>query len=110
MTTKTSSQGRQYEIDGRKLIWHPEDDEGETGNVPDVRIPLRLKLGLILDLAGKDLDNVVMAEMLERIIPDQMELLQEMDVNDFQDMFGTWQNEYNTLTGASLGESSGSSA
>lgn len=110
MPTKTTKDGRRYDIDGRKLIWHPEDDEGVTGNLPDVKIPLRLKLGLILDLAGQELDNAVMAQMLERIIPDQMDVLREMDVNDFQDMFSTWQDEYNGLTGASLGESSGSSA
>lgn len=108
MPEKTSKQGRKYDIDGRKIIWHPEDDEGVSGNVPDVRIPLRLKLSLILDMAGREMDNSVMAELLEHVIPDQMEILREMDVNDFQDMFATWQDEYNTLTGASTGESSAS--
>ena len=108
MPEKISKQGRKHNIDGRKIVWHPEDDEGATGNLPDIRIPLRLKLALVLDLAGKELDNSTMALMLERLIPDQMETLREMDVNDFQDMFVTWQDEYNTLTGASLGESSAS--
>lgn len=108
MPEKTSKQGREYDIDGRKVLWHPEDDEGESGNLPDIRLPLRLKLGLVLDLAGKDLDNETMALMLERLIPDQMDALREMDVNDFQDMFVTWQEEYNTITGASTGESSAS--
>ena len=67
-------------------------------------------MGLILDLAGKEIDNAVIAEMFARIIPTQMDVVREMDVNDCQDMFMTWQSEYNTLTGASLGESSGSSA
>lgn len=110
MPEKTSTQGRKYDIDGRKVVWHPEDDDGAVGNLPDVRIPLRLKLGLILDLAGEDLDNKTMAQMLEAIIPDQMDTLREMDVNDFQDMFATWQGEYNTVSGASLGESSASAS
>lgn len=109
MPEKTSKQGRKYDIDGRKVVWHPEDDDGETGSIPDIRIPLRLKLGLVLDMASKDLDNQSMAEMLEAIIPDQMDVLREMDVNDFQDMFQTWQSEYNAVSGATLPESSGSS-
>lgn len=109
MATKTTPHGRDYEIDGRRLTWHPEDDDGVQGNVADVTIPLRIKLGLILDLAEEDnLSNTAMAQMLERIIPNHMETLREMDVNDFQDMFLTWQREYNSLTGASLGESSAS--
>lgn len=105
MPTKTTKDGRPYDIDGKRLTWHPEDDDGVQGNLPDITIPLRLKLGLVLDLADREFDNKVMAEMLQAIIPDQMEALRQMDVNDFQDMFTTWQTEYNTLTGASLGES-----
>ncbi|MGH6978297.1 MAG: hypothetical protein ACRED4_03240, partial [Brevundimonas sp.] len=111
MPTKTSTEGRSYEIDGRKFVWRPEDDDGVTGNLPDVRIPLRLMLGLVLDLAdGDSLDAKIMAQMLERLIPNQMDVLREMDLNDFQDMFTTWQTEYTQLSGASLGEFSGSSA
>lgn len=109
MVTKTSTLGRDYDIDGRRFTWHPEQFEGEDP-LPDIAIPLRIKMGLILDLAGREMDNAVVAEMLGRIIPSQMDVVREMDVNDCQDMFTTWQNEYNTLTGASLGESSSSSA
>lgn len=110
MPEKTSKQGRKYDIDGRKILWHPEDDDGVTGNLPDVRVPLRVKLGLILDVGDVNMDAAGMVRMLNLIIPDQMDTLREMDVNDFQDMFVTWQDEYNTLTGASLGESSASAS
>lgn len=110
MPEKTSKQGRKYDIDGRKVIWHPEDDDGVTGNLPDIRLPLRLKLGLVLDMGAQELDNSSMAAMLEALVPNQMDNLREMDVNDFQDMFVTWQDEYNTLTGASMGESSASAS
>lgn len=109
MVTKTSTQGRQYDLDGRRFTWHPEQFDGEA-TLPDISIPLRIKMGMILDLAGREMDNAVIAEMFERIIPTQMDVVREMDVNDCQDMFTTWQTEYNSLTGASLGESSGSSA
>lgn len=110
MVSKTSKQGRTYDIDGRSLIWHPEDDDGEQGNLPDVRVPLRLKMGLVLKFADRDMDNKVMAEMVRAIIPGDGAVVDEMDVNDFQDMFTTWQSEYNSLTGGSLGESSPSPA
>ncbi|MBA3782397.1 MAG: hypothetical protein H0X12_11175 [Nocardioides sp.] len=105
MVSKTSEHGRPYDIDGRVLIWHPEDDEGARGNVPDVRIPLRIKMKLVLSMGEKEIDNTVMAEMVRAIVPNQGDVINEMDVNDFQDMFTTWQSEYNTLTGGSLGES-----
>jgi hypothetical protein len=108
MVSKTSTQGRTYDIDGRRFTWHPEPFEDET--LPDIMIPLRIKMGMILDLGGREIDNAVIAEMFERIIPTQMDAVREMDVNDCQDMFTTWQTEYNNLTGAGLGESSGSSA
>lgn len=111
MVSKTSEQGRTYDIDGRRLIWHPEDDDGNQGAMPDVTIPLRIKMKTILAMAETDLDTVGMSEMLKAILPEsQHAFIQEMDVNDFQDMFGTWQSEYNTLTGGSLGESSPSGA
>lgn len=107
MVDKTSSQGRKYAIDGRRIIWHPEDDDGAQGNLPDIVIPLRLKMGTVLQFADRDMDNVTMSEMLKAILPAvHQETLGEMDVNDFQDMFTTWQSEYNSLTGGSLGESS----
>lgn len=110
MPEKTTKDGRKYRIDGKAVFWPPEDEDGVQGNLPDIRIPLRLKMKTVLAVAGRDLDNAVMNDLLAAIIPDQSEALGEMDVNDFQDMFTTWQNEYNTLTGASLGESSGSSS
>lgn len=105
MPTKTTKFGRDYEVTGKKFIWHPLDDNDESGNLPDITIPLRIKLGLILDLGDEgDFNNTAMAQILESLIPDQMDRLRDMDVNDFQEMFATWQREYNTLTGASLGE------
>lgn len=108
MPEKTSEQGRKYDVDGRKVIWHPEDDEGEQGNLPDVRLPLRIKMGLVLDAGEMEMDNSGMVRMLELLIPNQIDTIREMDVNDFQDMFVSWQSEYNTLTGASVGESGAS--
>lgn len=109
MPTKTTDKGREYEIDGRRLTWHPLDDEDQTGTIPDVKIPLRLKLGVILDVGEhRDLDISTMKDMLAALIPNQMDTLREMDVNDFEAMFVTWQTEYQSLSGASLGESSGS--
>lgn len=110
MVTKTTDAGRDYEVDGKKFIWHPLDDNDETGNLPDVTIPLRIKLKLIRKFSDRAMDNAVMFDILEAIAPDQADALDEMDINDFQECFTTWQAEYNTLTGASLGESSGSSS
>lgn len=110
MPEKTTKDGRTYRIDGKALFWPPEDDDGAQGNLPEIRIPLRLKMKTVLAVAGRDMDNESMNALLSAVIPDQSEALGEMDVNDFQDMFTTWQTEYNSLTGASLGESSGSSS
>lgn len=109
MPTKMTSDGRPYEIDGKRLTWHPEDDDGQRDNLPDVVLPLRIKIGLVLDLADREMDNSMMFEFVSRIVPEtHMSTVREMDINDFQDMFTTWQTEYNQLTGASLGESSAS--
>jgi hypothetical protein len=110
MPTKTTPAGREYEIDGKRLTWHPLDDDGETGTVPDVTIPLRLKLGVLRSMSDRELDAAAMFSMLEAVIPNQAETLDQMDVNDFTEMFTTWNNEYTALTGATLGESSGSSS
>jgi len=109
MVSKTTPEGRTYEIDGRRLTWHPEVWEGEEP-LPDVVIPLRIKLGLILSVDEDEITPSAMKRMLDMLIPNQSETLAEMDLNDFQDMFTTWQREYAALTGASLGESSGSPA
>ncbi len=55
------------------------------------------------------LDADGMFSLLSRLIPDQADALQDMDLNDFQDMFAAWQSEYEALSGASLGESQDSS-
>lgn len=110
MPTKTTDAGREYELDGKKFVWHPLDDDDQPGNLPDVTIPLRLKLGVVRDLAGQDLDAAAMFQILERLIPDQADALDEMDLNDFQAMFVAWQGEYEALSGATLGESGRSSA
>ena len=104
MPTKTTKAGDNYKIDGKKFIWTTEDGD-------EVTIPLRIKLKVLRSLAGEDAGNVAtMFKLLEQIIPDQGDVLDEMDVNDFVRCFTTWQQEYNTLNGASLGESSGSSS
>lgn len=103
MPTKTTPAGREYEVDGKTFTWHPLDDNDETGNLPDISIPLRIKLKLVRQMAG-ELDNDSMFAMLEALIPGQADTLDEMDVNDFQHMFAAWQTEYNQLTGATPGE------
>ena len=105
MPTKKTPHGREYEINGKRFVWHPLDDDDEPGNLPDVTIPLRIKLGIIYAMAGRSLDATGMADILDALIPDQRDALREMDLNDFQEMFTTWQAEYNQLSGASLGES-----
>lgn len=110
MPTKTSKSGRQYEVNDKTFIWHPEDENGETGNLEDIRIPMRIKLKVVRALADQDSDDAaVMFKLLEAVVPGQADALDEMDMNDFVDMFGTWQTEYTKLNGASLGESSRSS-
>lgn len=105
MPTKKTDTGREYDVSGKKFTWHPLDENDEPGNLPDVTIPLRLKLGTIRDLAGRDMDVAAMFSILERLIPGQADVLDEMDVvSDFQPMFETWQSEYNALSGATLGE------
>ena len=103
MPTKKNDAGRKYEVNGKKFIWHPLDDDDRTGNLPDVEIPLRIKLRTIREASG-ELDAAAMFRLLEALIPNQADALDEMDVNDFQDMFVTWQKEYNALTGATPGE------
>lgn len=108
MPEKSTTDGRTYRIDGKTFTWFPEGDDGSPAGT-EVHIPLRIKMRLLRSMAGRTLDNEVMFEMLEALIPDQADVLDEMDVNDFQVMFKTWQAEYNGVSGASLGESSGSS-
>lgn len=108
MPTKQTATGRDYRVEGRQFFWFPLDDNGETGNLPHVTIPLRLKLKVIRSMAGRELDAAAMFDLLGALIPDQADTLDEMDVNDFTAMFSTWQREYNALNGATLGESQSS--
>lgn len=103
MPVKKTDAGRSYKVDGKKLTWTTEDD----GN--QIEIPLRVKMKVIRAVGSQDMDAEGMFALLELIVPDQSELLDEMDVNDFQAMFTTWQSEYELLSGATLGESEGSS-
>ena len=101
--SETDEIEKRYRIEGKTFIWTT--DEGT-----EIRIPLRIKLKIIRSMGDKDIDNVgVMFEMLDQIVPDQADAIDEQDVNDFQAMFLAWQVEYNSVQGASLGESEGSS-
>ena len=110
MPTKKTATGREYEVDGKTFTWHPLDDDDQTGNLEDIKIPLRLKLKVIRSMADRDLDAGSMFSILEALIPNQADALDEMDVNDFQACFEAWQGEYNALSGASLGEPSRSAS
>ena len=92
-----------YTVEGKTFTWTTEDGA-------QVSIPLRVRMRLIRGMTGVDLDAEGMFKMLDALIPEQAEALDDMDVNDFADMFRAWQREYNALSGASLGESSGSSS
>ena len=111
MVTKTTKDGRSYDIDGKVLVWHPEQFEGDDP-IPDVRLPLRMKLGKLLDLGEAQVasNNETMLKLITTLAPHQEENIREMDVNDFQSMFMTWKDEYALVTGADLGESSASGA
>lgn len=108
MPEKHTGSGRRYVVTGKLFTWFPLDDD-DTETEP-LSIPLRIKLGVILDLSGQDLDAVGMQQMIITLLPGVEDRLREMDVNDFQAMFTTWQSEYALLNGATLGESSGSPA
>lgn len=110
MPEKTTPSGRKYDVTGKALTWHPEDEDGETGNLPDVVIPMRIKLKVIRSMNDQNIDSASMFAIIESLVPGQGDALDEMDVNDFQDMFATWQSEYKALSGASLGESVSSPA
>jgi hypothetical protein len=109
MPTKTTPAGRTYEVEGKKFTWHPLDDNDELGNMPDITIPLRIKMKLVWALPPGDLTPDDMRNILEALIPpDQVDVLGEMDSNDFVACFAAWNTEYGLLGGASLGEVSGS--
>lgn len=90
-------------VEGKTFVWTTEDGEPVT-------IPLRIKLKVLRAVGSeRDLDAEAMFDMLGLLIPDQAEVLDEMDVNDFTAMFAAWQKAYNERAGAQLGESSSSS-
>lgn len=97
MPTKHATTGKQYAIDGKTFTWTT--DEGAT-----VTIPMRLKLGVIRSMAGKELDADTMFQIIDAIAPGQADVMDEQDVNDFTSMFTTWQSEYTALQGATPGE------
>lgn len=104
MPEKKTKADRPYSIDGKVFVWQPLDENDERGNLPAVKIPMRVKLKVIRSLASRTLDASAMFDIFEQLIPDQAEALDEMDLNDFQSMFTAWQEEYEALSGASLGE------
>lgn len=108
MPSKKTEAGVEYEVDGKKFTWHPEDDDGNRDG-KSLTIPLRVKLKLIRSMSDRDLDSSAMFDILSALAPNQQDVMDEMDVNDFQECFSAWQREYSALTGASLGESSSSS-
>ena len=97
MPTKASTTGKQYAINGKTFTWTT--DDGDT-----VTIPMRLKLGVLRRMAGEELDASTMFKIIDSIAPGQGDTLDEQDVNDFTNMFTTWQREYNALQGATPGE------
>lgn len=111
MVTKHTKSGRPYEVeDGKRIVWHASVDPSEGEQPFDVRIPLRMKVGVLRPLAAADTDDISsILAMLDALIPGQGENVNEMDVNDLQEMFAAWQAEYTALNGASVGEASGSS-
>lgn len=106
MPKKTTTEGREYEVDGRKFLWFPLDDDDKPA-IKGVALPMRIKLKVLRSIGDKTDGTDGMFKMLEQLAPkESIKVFDEMDVNDFQDMFVTWQDEYNSLTGGSLGESS----
>lgn len=94
--------GQVYEVDGKKFTWHPDADEDEP--LADVVLPLRMKLKLIREFADRPMDADARAELIEKVAPASAETLPEMDLQDFDLMYTTWQQEYENLSGATLGE------
>lgn len=99
-TPKPDPRGK---IEGKKFIWTKED--GDT-----LVIPLRIAMGKIRELNDVILDADGMAQMIEATDPSLTAQINEMDTNDFTDAFNAWQVAYNSLAGASLGESASSSS
>jgi len=109
MPTKTTEAGREYVISGKALTWTPLQFDGEPV-IPDIHLPLRIKLRSLLDIGESKAmsNNENMMAMVSLVAPTQKEKVMEMDINDFREMVDVWMGEYSTLTGVSLGESSAS--
>jgi len=106
MPILTTDAGREYKVTGKKLIWYPERIDDTTPT--EVSLPLRIKLKLLLAIGEDDVtaSNERMLDFIRALAADQIDAIQEMDVNDFGQMFTTWLETYNTLNGVSLGEAS----
>ena len=88
---------------GKVFTWTTEDDATIT-------IPLRINMNVLEEINGDDLDASGMLRMISKIAPGQDDVIGLTDVNDFVSCFTAWQDAYNKSTGATLGESSASSA
>lgn len=103
-TETTPSPDPRIRIEGKTFYWTTEDGD-------EISVPLRMKMRVLRSLpAGAGLDIDTMFTILHAIIPGAEDALDDMDVNDFQAMFTAWQVAYTKSSGASLGESGGSSA
>lgn len=90
-------------VKGKVFTWTTED--GDT-----LTIPLRVPMKTLLELNDVILDAAGMFKMIEAIAPDQIELVNTMDSNDFTAAFNAWNAAYSGGEDASLGESEGSSS
>jgi len=98
MPEKTSKTGKAYKVGDKSFTWTT--DSGDT-----VKIPLRLQMKTLRAMSGRDLDDIeTMFDLIDAVAPGQEAVIDEQDVNDFQEMFTTWQKEYTALTGSTLGE------
>lgn len=96
-TTPDTAPDPRFDVVGKDFVWHSEE-------VGDVTIPLRITLGIVRRLSGRDLDAEAMFEILDSLIPGAAETLDAMDLAEFQTMFLKWQAAYSEKSGASLGE------
>lgn len=95
-------QDHRARVDGKMFVWTTEDGAKLT-------IPLRIKMRVLRKVGDGNLDADGMFLMLEALVPDQVDVMDDMDVNDFTAAFGAWQAAYNQQNGATPGEASGSS-
>jgi hypothetical protein len=84
MPEKKTKADKRYSIrvDGKTFTWHPDADEGET--LPDVVLPLRMKLKLIREFARPpDGRRRAMPSSSRPGARQHAETFGEMDSNDF---------------------------